>query len=306
MPEVPLSPELLAMAAAVIVVITVVVLLVQVVRLRSDLDEESRRLDDRLRKLQGRLRRHGRRLDDLESRGPGRASSSVSGVEERSVSHGDGNQVESSERADDQEPSHPDTDRGRDGGDLPPDVSKDRSSTRPDGDDGYGYGDDSTDKSGSDRHVDLTDAGFGESELDRKGAASRASEAEQEEDGYSRSKVEQLYADWCERGRRPPSGGAIEVQPMRHAGSVQEDELSEARHRLEDASGTSEFVRFSPVDEGRGLLLPHPDARYNANTHGEFFPDADKQLFAEPSNLTSLEPVEVRRRDDGRWEAVEG
>lgn len=126
-----------------------------------------------------------------------------------------------------------------------------------------------------------------------------------EDRGFSRNRVDTLYAEWCETGRRPDASGALEVRPMRHAGSVQQGELSEARHRLEDASGTSDFVRFSPLEGDRGLLLPHPDVRFNPSTHGKFFPEADRALFADPANLTRLEPVEIRRRDDGRWERVD-
>lgn len=285
MPELRLPPAVL-FGVAFLLLVAVGTLIVWLIRIRSSFRDFRKKIERRLNRLEDRL---SRQRADPERRTAGR---SASPADDGSGMRGQGE-------------SRPSARLGESGSSerVPEEVEGAESS-------GSEESNASTDPSrqvgsadGTPGEVDLSDAGYGS---DASGSGASAGESGLPGHGYSRESVHELYARWCERGREPHPPSDMEIQSMRHAGSVREDELSEARHRLEDATGTSDFVRFSPAHGEKGLLLPHPDVRFNPSTHGKFFPDADRSLFEDPANLTRLEPVAIQRRDDGRWEATNG
>lgn len=288
MAEVVLPPEVAAAAFALLTA-AVGLLLAQVIRLRSEVRDDARVFRSALSALRDRIRELDDRSDALED--------ALESVERTAAAGGrddtpDGLQT----RTGPDEGSTATPAPGRDaagGADRPLDGVAPAA-------DGEGPGE-ATDPAGT--GPEDGDGPTSTSDATATGDGERGREPPEPE--WSRERVEELYAAWCDRAQEPDPSGAIEVTAMQYGGQESADALSHPQTLLKDASGTSDFVRFSPSGEDRGLLLPHPDVQYNRNTHGEFFPDADRSVFADPSNLTRLEPVEIRRRDDGRWERVD-
>ena len=119
---------------------------------------------------------------------------------------------------------------------------------------------------------------------------------------YSGEAVRKLYRDWCRDGRRPASTSNIEIASLQYDRQVDGPE-GKKRHLLKEAPQLAEFVRFSPKNEGTGVVLPDLDAHFTPVV-AYIFPGISRADYAQSERLKEQQPVTIKRYSPSQWEAI--
>jgi hypothetical protein len=121
---------------------------------------------------------------------------------------------------------------------------------------------------------------------------------------FSLDLVRELYRRWTRERRRPPLPDTVAASPLRFAGSSRTNDWSPTVHALQDHPQIGEFIRFSDTEERQAFVLPDPGASFSQLVHPLLFPELTAEAYGDPSQLSAVAPLQLRRRDARTWEAL--
>lgn len=129
-----------------------------------------------------------------------------------------------------------------------------------------------------------------------------ASSEKVEEPPFSEAHARELFARWCDDAARPMSTSQTEIRFLQYARSEPAKEFGgRPMHILREEKQVSEFVRFSRMGGGTGLLFPTPEAHFTP-VMNHLFPTLTAAAMDNPAAIASIDPVHIRRRSPIEWE----